>query len=117
MQRRQVEVTTTGAAGTSTGSADLQVGGAFRISSIRLDYTSEPATTDVAITDGTDNPIITVSNNSTDKIVYPRLPAQKGDGTNSTLTEVAPVVMDKIHIDVQQGDNNGKVLVQIALEG
>lgn len=121
IRKTTTTVTTSGSAGSASGSGSLGVpteGGSARVVAIRLSYTGEPATTDVTITDGlTGGAIVTVSNSSTAATVYPSAASAKADGTASTLTEVSPICTGKLNIAVAQGDNAGTVTVTAFFEG
>lgn len=88
MATYRVAVTTTGAAGSATGSAqtiDLPLGS--WLIGVRVDYhASAPATTDVTIseTDGLGQTLLTLTDNNTDGVYYPVTEICDDEGTAIT---------------------------------
>jgi hypothetical protein len=116
LERRSITVTADPAAiaGAASADATLELNDTCTIYAVRLTYTGLPGTTDLTLTDDYANgsTVLAVANSNTSKLFYARTPAQKAsDGTNSTLTEVAPVA-DRLRIQIAQGDPSGTVLVE-----
>lgn len=83
-----VKVTTTGAAGSAAGTGTTEAGVRGFIESIQVDYhASAPATTDVTIAEASNmaRTLLTLTNNATDKIVYPRVQVHDTAGAALTL--------------------------------
>lgn len=118
MKKYSVTVTLTGAAESAEGEGRIELHGGKKIYAIIIDYTSQPTTTDVTITDGDEavtSNILIQSNSGTDKVFYPRVVATKAaDGTASTLTEVMPVC-EALKIKAVQG-SAGTVQVFVFFE-
>jgi len=94
-----------GSAGSATGSATSPDGVNGRILAIHTDYTSQPATTDVTIT--TSSPaqtVLTLTDNNTDALDYPRRLVQGATGADLSAVYDAFVVAGKITATVAQGD-------------
>jgi hypothetical protein len=96
--------------GNASGHIAIDVGGA--IHALKIDYTGTGATTDLTITGGSGKQLYSKTNSNTDVTVYPRLPAQKADGTDSTLTEVA-AVENRLNVAVAQGTAGGTVKIDV----
>lgn len=106
-------VETTGGAGAAAGEGFIQLTQQHAVLKVALDYTGEPATTDVTITDtATGETILSRANSATDGVFYVRVPAAKSDGTASTLTEVPPIT-ERLKVAVAQGDPAGTVAVSV----
>ncbi|MDX2078562.1 MAG: hypothetical protein SFZ02_19175 [bacterium] len=100
----QIKVTTAGSAGSAVGSASSSALNG-KLLAVHVDYTSQPATTDVTITANSPSmPILTLTNANTDAWKYPR---QLMDGiTGSALTGVyEPLpIYGAVTVAVAQGD-------------
>lgn len=111
-------ITTTGAAESATGEGRLEFGGIVKVYAIVLDFTSQPATTDVTITDAGESVTSNINvqaNANADKVYYPRAVATKAaDGTASALTEVVPVA-EALKIAVAQGTANAAAVKVIVI--
>lgn len=66
-------ITTTGSAGTATGSAVTPTLYGF-LEMVRIDYNAMPVTTDITISEvgGLNRTLLTISNSNTDAVYYPR---------------------------------------------
>lgn len=108
-------ITTTGSAGTSTGTATTPAPLCGRILAINLDYSASQAnTTDVTVTSAT--PAITIltrSNSATDGTFYPRVLLH--DTSAAALTAVYDTIPVDGYITVAaaQGNNGETVAVTI----
>jgi hypothetical protein len=93
-QTEAIAVTTTGSAGSATGTGtatELIYNG--RISKVFLDYNAAaPATTDVSIIDGAGNVLWLLSNNNTDGTFYPAILQNDGTDTPLTVNYEKPIV-------------------------
>lgn len=87
------EITTTGSAGSATGTATTYLNGA-RLVGVGVDYAAgQPATADLTITnDG--RTILTLANTSTDVVVLPRVPVQDAVGANISGRGEEPPLLD-----------------------
>ena len=107
----RVAVTTTGSAGSATGSTDSDVPVRGYILGIQLDYhASAPATTDVTITElapdeGTDRrTVLSISNNATDGFYYPAVEVQDNAGTGQGSYWPYFISNRKLQVSVAQSD-------------
>lgn len=102
--KQRLDLTPAGAAGSATASGEIHLHGYAKLYAIFIDYTSQPATTDVTITDSLIGTDLVQLNGNTDKQYYPRAAAAKSaDGSASTLTEVLPIA-ERFQVAVAQGD-------------
>jgi hypothetical protein len=111
-------VTTSGSAGSATGSKYLDFSGIGRIHGLRIEYTGQPATCDVTLADHRANfgTVFQKLNSNTNSSHYPVAPASKSaDATASTATEVPPIAED-LDITVAGGNPGGTVKVIVFLE-
>lgn len=111
-------VTTEGAKEAATGEAVLSTpGGPARLLAVKIDYTGEPATTDVELIDrsGVNGVVLTRSNTSTDGTFRPILKAQDEAGADVEGEFVQPVV-DGLIVKVAGGDPDGTVRVDAFFE-
>lgn len=109
IRKETLRVTTTGSAGSASGSATTPSAITGEILGVLLNYTSQPATTDVTLATAGEGggpalTLLTVANANTDGYFAPR--AKPVDNANVAITNahVPFVVSDKITIDVAQGD-------------
>lgn len=123
-----IAVTTTGSAGSATGSGDSEYVVNGKVLAVYLDYhASAPATTDITLkTKGRAGPsynVLVVGNNATDVLKFPRLQVHDGvdgsamtyDGTRK-VAEPAPVA-DYLTVDVAGADAlTGCVVVYVWYE-
>lgn len=98
--RKQAAITTTGGAGVSAGSVDINTG-VGEVVAIHLNYhASAPATTDATITAySTDYPtatLATISDNATDRWVYPSFIPQDASGAAITNAHRPAIVHEGI---------------------
>jgi hypothetical protein len=117
IRTQQVTVTTTGSAGSASGNANsgLMSG---KLVAIHLDFTSQPATTDVTVATAHApiRTLISVSNTNADGWFYPRVAVQDTSGAAITfdgthgIYEAIPV-NDYITVSVAQGDPNVAAVV------
>ena len=100
----KISVTVTGSAGSATGSGTSIYPINGELCGVYIDYTSQPATTDVTIT--STNPtqsLLTISNANTDAWFYPRAVAH--GITGSALTWYDEIPIDAyVNVAVAQGD-------------
>lgn len=101
----KVAVTTTGSAGSATGSGDSELLHGHLLD-VYLDYNgSAPATTDVTIAYKTrGGNVLVVSNNNTDGMYHPR--AKPVDSANAAITNAHDrfALNDKLTVSVAQAD-------------
>lgn len=98
-------VTTTGSAGSATGTATTDVLRGF-IGAIEIDYNaSAPATTDVTFAEaaGLGRTLLTVSNNNTDGFYYPSVLLDDASAADTTAY-VTAYIEGKLTISVAQAD-------------
>lgn len=107
MARHIVKVTTTGSAGSASGSALSAIPIKGYLEAITVVYASQPATTDVTIAEsgGAGRTLLTLTNGNTNTTKYPRPQAHDGTGTAITgeYTRVY-VPGDYVSVSVAQGD-------------
>lgn len=117
IRKYQVTATTSGSAGTATGSARTKpITG--KILAVHLDYTSEPATTDVTVATAHAPvaTILTITNGNTDGWFYPRALLQDIVGADLTAIYDPIPIDDEISISVAQADDAGTVVATILVE-
>lgn len=111
-----ISVTVAGSAGSATGSGRSMAPANGKVVAVHLDYTTQPATTDVTVaSEGPAQTLLTITNANTDAWFYPR---QLMDGTNGAdLTGVydALPVAGYLTVAVAQGDP-GSVVATILVE-
>jgi len=96
-------VTTAGGAGVAT------------IHAVQLDYSNEPATTDVTVKDGLTGTVLKKENTATDAVYYPRtLSSKSADGSAGTA-EVLTIGAE-LTIEVAGGDPAGAVKVTVIVD-
>lgn len=107
IEKHELKVSTTGSAGSATGSAVLSVP-LSELLAVYVDYhASAPATTDLTLS-SPGNPaavtILTLTNVNTDGWYYPKV--QKHDNTGSAITGdyANPIIHGNILLDIAQGD-------------
>jgi hypothetical protein len=105
LKRVTLPITTTGSAGSATGSAVTPVpNGVARLIAVDIDFGAVPATTDttIAADRGT---VLTVTNSNTDKTYYPRVPVQVAAGTDlAGRGEEPPIVEGTVTVSLAQAD-------------
>lgn len=105
LKRKTAVITTTGSAGSATGSATIAVpNGIARLVAVDIDFGAVPATTDttIAADRGT---VLTVTNSNTDKTYYPRVPVQVAAGTDlAGRGEEPPIVEGTVTVSLAQAD-------------
>lgn len=118
---RTITVTTTGSAGSATGSATIPA--VFgQVVAAGVNYTGQPATVDVTVTfvgeHGVETDILTITSANTD-IPIQNLANDAIDnaGAAETALPVGPYVGGDIRIDVAQGDPAGTVAVSLLVDG
>lgn len=114
----QLKVTTVGSAGSAAGSAttDTRVNG--RILAVHVDYTSQPATTDVTLASTLPTQtILTLTDSNTDALDYPRKLVQGATGADLTAIYDNFIVAGYLTATVAQGDAvTDGVVVTVYLE-
>lgn len=107
IRKTTINVTTTGSAGSASGSSSATVG-VGELVALHVDYTSQPATTDVTITSPSSpstRTLLTVSNNATDGYYFPS--DLLDDSTGADITGAAKpafVQAGVLTVAVAQGD-------------
>ena len=102
-----IRVTTSGSAGSATGTADSETNVRGFVEAVRIIYDgAAPATTDVTLTEvgGLGRTIITVSNTATGAVYYPTVATN--DGTGSARTDYQQIYLDqsRLRVSVAQSD-------------
>jgi len=107
---RTVTVTTTGTAGSATGSAQLGVP-PCAVMAVKVDFTSQPGTTDTTITSDS-RTILSLSNNNTNALFFPRTPPDDTAGATLSSNPHTPFITTgaPISISVAQGNANASAL-------
>lgn len=108
IEKRELKISTTGSAGSATGSS-VEAVPACRLVKVHLDYhASAPATTDVTIIfpgNPASETILTVTNNATDGYYYPKTQDHDSSAAAVTGSYSDPVVHGgHIQIDIAQAD-------------
>jgi hypothetical protein len=113
VRKYQTTITTVGGAETSSGEATIQFLSPAEILKIFVDFTEEPATTDVTISDpDTGEVVLLKANASTDAVYYPRLLSTKAaEGAAGTLE--VPALCERLKVAVAQGNNGKTVAVTV----
>lgn len=107
MARHIVKVTTTGSAGSASGSALSAIPIKGYLEAITVVYASQPATTDVTIAEsgGAGRTLLTLTNGNTNTTKYPRPQAHDGAGTAITGQYWRVFLPgDYVSVAVAQGD-------------
>lgn len=114
----RIVVDVAGSAGSATGSATSSKNVNGRVMAVHVDYTSQPATTDVTVTSSSPaQTILTLTNNNTDALDYPRRLVQGADGADLTAVYDDFVVAGSLTASVAQGDPLvGGVVVTVYVE-
>lgn len=113
-----IRVTTTGSAGSATGSAVSEVPIRGYLESIKTDFTTAAATTDVTITETLNlgRTLLTLTDKNTDRVDYPRYPVQGNTGSDiAGVYTRAYIDWTTITVSVAQADpvtNNVVVTIQ-----
>lgn len=124
MYTHKITVTVSGSAGSATGSSQTRLPVNGKIAAVYVDYTSQPATTDLTLkTAGNNSPaqtILSLTNANTDGWFYPRAALHKNDGTALSYDGTNPVtdefpVDDYLTVTVTQG-NAGSVDVWVLVK-
>lgn len=118
LARVSATVATAGAAGAATGSATVSFDDPVRLLGILVEYTSEPATTDVTAANMGRN-VLAVTNTNTDTYYPVTEAAVKPDGTTVAAgdnTRVPAVLDGTVSIQVAGADDAGTVNVHLLVE-
>jgi len=106
IRKETVTVAVAGSAGSATGSEKTARPVSGRVLAVHLDYTTQPATTDVTV--ATQNAptltVLTVTNGNTDGWRFPRQLMDGTDGADLTGIYEALPVADNVVVSVAQGD-------------
>lgn len=107
IESREVKISTTGSAGSASGSAVAPLP-LCELLAVYLDYhASAPATTDVTIT-ASGNPLavtlLTRSNSATDAWLYPKVQDHDNTGAAITGSYSHPVIHNNLSISIAQAD-------------
>ncbi len=101
---KEIRVTTAGAAGSASGSAEMNFAPEGFLLDVFLNYhASCPATADVTISDPTFGNILVKSNNATDIWLAPRKDTVDAAGAATGLYDLIPL-KDKLTVAVAQAD-------------
>lgn len=113
----KITVTTTGSAGSATGTGQTTRPVNGCLIAVHLDYTSLPATTDVTIATATApvQTLLTKTNANTDAWVYPRVLLQDTSGANLTALYDELSIDDYVTVSVAQADA-GSLVVTLLVE-
>lgn len=116
IQQYRITATTTGAAGSASGSAVTDYPLSGKLMAVHLDYVDQPATADVTITAGVPSQtLLTVTNANTDGWFYPRVQTDTDAGAAiSGGYDMAPIA-GYVTVAVAQGDA-GSVVCTLMLE-
>jgi hypothetical protein len=107
MLSRTITVPVTGTAGSATGAVSLSLP-ISRLYSVRLRYTTQPATVDVVVKSAGDT-VFTVSNANTDGTFLPRKAAvDPANAATSPVTYAMIPLVGEVRVEVAQG-NAGSV--------
>lgn len=106
IRKETVTVTVAGSAGSATGSGKTARAISGRLLAVYLDYTSQPATTDVTVAtqEAPTLTALTVSNANTDAWFFPRQLMDGTTGVDLTGVYEALPIADHLVVSVAQGD-------------
>lgn len=109
-----VALTPAGAAGSAAATAHLELRDPGRLEMVRTDFTSQPATTDVTITNQ-GSARLTLSNQNTDALDDPNVTRQDTAGADIASTTTEQIIWGGVDVAVAQGDpiTNGVVVTLI----
>jgi hypothetical protein len=114
MRTFEATATVTGSDGSAAGSAQMGVVDGF-IHGVYVDYTTQPATCDVTITDDLGQAILTLTNANTDGWFYPR--EQVDDTAGSAISATYDKIGVSGYVSVAvAGGNAGAVAVTLLVE-
>lgn len=105
-----LDVTTTGSAGSASGTTDPAVAGTYgHLVGAWIDYRGQPATADLVVKEtinGTARTLVTLTNQNTDRAWYPMTLGQDGTGANLTAIyiEGIPLFGGLLTAEIAQGD-------------
>lgn len=115
LEEHTIRTTPAGAAGSSVADVSTNIRPGI-LQGIFVDYTSQPATTDVTISNRGRN-LLVLTNVNTDGVYQPRVLADDAAGVDIAGQHVAPAVGGAIRVQVAQGDPvDGGVLVTLLIE-
>lgn len=116
-----VPLTTKGSNGSASATADIKIPVGF-LAGIQVDYTNEPATTDVTVTckvGGTISTTVFTKSNSNTDIPLTRVVGSAIDPTGGNVAAAGgsygPLLGGTVTVAVAQGDNNGTVQVVLVV--
>jgi len=96
IKKTRVVVTTTGSAGSATGTGVTEFPIRGWIEAVKLDYSGDaPGTTDLTMVQTNELKaanIVNLPNNKTDKVLYPRAQVHNSGGTALTMDGTEPLV-------------------------
>jgi hypothetical protein len=110
-----IRVTTTGSNGSAAGAATSEFQLRGFLECIKTDFTAQPSTTDVTITeaDGMQRTLLTLTSGNTDAVDFPRYLIQDNAGADIAANYTRLWLDGKVTVTVAQGDNNGTVAVYV----
>ena len=112
-----IDITTTGTAGSATGSGTTTRPVNGHLEAVKVDFTSQAATADTTIVDGMGQPILTLTNSNTDAWYYPHPDIH--DPTGSVLNKhTCPFVTDSyITASIAQSNAGSAQITILVNEG
>lgn len=101
-----IRVTTTGSAGSATGSATSELVVTGYLETIKTTYSGVPSTTDVTITEasGLQRTLLTLTNSNTNSVDNPRYLIQDNAGADVAANYTKIWIDGKITVSVAQAD-------------
>jgi len=112
-----IDITTTGTAGSATGSGTTTRPVNGHLEAVKVDFTSQAATADTTIVDGMGQPILTLTNSNTDAWYYPHPDIH--DPTGSVLNKhTGPFAIDSyITASIAQSNAGSAQITILVNEG
>jgi len=110
-----INITTTGTAGSATGSGTTTRPVNGHLEAVKVDFTSQAATADTTIVDGMGQPILTLTNSNTDAWYYPHPDIH--DPTGSVLNKhTGPFAIDSYITASIAQSNAGSVQITLLVD-
>ena len=110
-----IDITTTGTAGSATGSGTTTRPVNGHLEAVKVDFTSQAATADTTIVDGMGQPILTLTNSNTDAWYYPHPDIH--DPTGSVLNKhTGPFAIDSYITASITQSNAGSVQITLLVD-
>jgi hypothetical protein len=107
-----IDITTTGTAGSATGSGTTSRPVNGHLEAVKIDFTSQAGTADTTIVDGMGQPILTLTNVNTDGWYYPHPDVHGTDGAQLNK-HTGPMAIDSYITASVAQSNAGSVQITL----